>query len=435
MAKISVIVPVYNVESYLADCLDSILKQSFMDIEVICINDGSSDGSLEILEKYAKKDSRIQIVSQENQGLSGARNTGIEYATGKYLCFVDSDDMLAAGALQKIFDSFQKEDADLICYNTSVLYESETLAMQDNKKDYFRRKEEYLEPATGIELFEQMMGNEDFCVAAWLLAVKIEWIRQKGIRFENGIIHEDNKYCIECYLNASIARYIPDELYIYRVRNDSIMTKKPSYHRLYSLVVNYRYLLSVLLSGQYMQNVNQCIEKFAMELCGNIRSLNDILQKEHCNVNYNESPDLDFIFYSLRIGKYSEKKINTLVYEDGFIEWLKKAKGIVLYGAGNIGQIVYQYLHMVGMAKKIVSFAVTKKNNEMERIYQLPIQSIEMLSEKIKTENYLTILCVGEKLQDEIEDTCRYYGIVNILTIDKMLQFQISQRVKEAKKI
>ena len=92
MPKVSVIIPVYNVEKYLKQCLDSVVNQTLKDIEIICVNDGSTDNSLEILEEYAQKDNRIIIISQENQGQSVARNIALEKATGEYVGFVDSDD-------------------------------------------------------------------------------------------------------------------------------------------------------------------------------------------------------------------------------------------------------------------------------------------------------------------------------------------------------
>mgnify|MGYP001516330436 CR=1 FL=1 len=92
--KVSVIVPVYNVKKYLAKCLDSIIAQTLKDIEIICVNDGSTDGSDKVLEEYKKKDARIQVVNRKNGGLSAARNTGMPYAKGKYIGFVDSDDYI-----------------------------------------------------------------------------------------------------------------------------------------------------------------------------------------------------------------------------------------------------------------------------------------------------------------------------------------------------
>ena len=103
MPKVSVIVPVYNTEKYLPQCLDSIINQTFTDFECICINDGSTDNSLSILEEYAKKDSRIRIISQKNAGLSNVKNVGIKNATGIYITFIDSDDFVSLDYIEKLF--------------------------------------------------------------------------------------------------------------------------------------------------------------------------------------------------------------------------------------------------------------------------------------------------------------------------------------------
>ena len=100
MPKVSVIIPVYNVEKYLSECLDSVLGQTFQDFEAICVNDGSLDNSAEILKRYEQKDARIEVITQENQGLAGARNTGLNHIKGKYVCFLDSDDTLPLNALE-----------------------------------------------------------------------------------------------------------------------------------------------------------------------------------------------------------------------------------------------------------------------------------------------------------------------------------------------
>ena len=103
MVAISVIIPVYNVEKYLGRCLDSVVNQTFTDIEIICINDGSSDNSLEILKRYAQRDRRIKIFTQENSGLSASRNVGMKYASGDYIYFIDSDDYLVKTAFEELY--------------------------------------------------------------------------------------------------------------------------------------------------------------------------------------------------------------------------------------------------------------------------------------------------------------------------------------------
>lgn len=117
MTEISVIVPVYNVEDYLARCLDSLLCQSFGDFEVICVNDGATDSSLKILEEYALKDKRIRIFNQVNQGLAAARNTGLKQAIGTYVLFLDSDDLIHPQLLEIVYSNAEQYQADLVSFS------------------------------------------------------------------------------------------------------------------------------------------------------------------------------------------------------------------------------------------------------------------------------------------------------------------------------
>ena len=117
MVAISVILPVYNVEKYLQRCLDSISNQTFDDFEIIAVNDGSKDSCLNILQEHAKKENRLQIISQDNKGLSEARNTGLMHANGEYIYFLDSDDAIHPQCLEIAYNFIKKENADLVCFD------------------------------------------------------------------------------------------------------------------------------------------------------------------------------------------------------------------------------------------------------------------------------------------------------------------------------
>ena len=117
--KVSVIVPVFNVEEYLSTSLDSILNQTLKDIEIICINDGSTDASLDILENYAKKDARIKIISKKNEGQGIARNIGLDNAQGEFIAFVDSDDFIKEDMLEKSYKKSVSKNLDLVMYKVS----------------------------------------------------------------------------------------------------------------------------------------------------------------------------------------------------------------------------------------------------------------------------------------------------------------------------
>ena len=117
---ISIIIPIYNSDKYLLECLNSVINQSFLDFEVLCVNDGSTDRSKDICEQYVRKDKRFRLYNQENAGVSVARNLGIEQAQGEYLCFLDSDDVIAKDFLRNLFDRMQGCDASVCDYSNDL---------------------------------------------------------------------------------------------------------------------------------------------------------------------------------------------------------------------------------------------------------------------------------------------------------------------------
>ena len=160
MVKISVVIPVYNVEKYLEQCLDSVIAQSFEDIEVICVNDGSTDSSLEILKRYADNDSRIKIISQKNKGAGAARNVGIENAAGEYVYFMDSDDYLNSDAFERL-NGFLDDEPDFVMFKISNFYEDGTKADDD---DYYTMP--YLKSRVGKNSFNYE-DVSDFALNLW----------------------------------------------------------------------------------------------------------------------------------------------------------------------------------------------------------------------------------------------------------------------------
>ncbi len=133
--KVSIIVPVYNVENYLNRCLDSLINQSFDDIEIICINDGSTDRSLEILKDYEKKDNRVKIINKENSGVSNCRNKGIKVSNGEYIVFVDSDDWIDIDTYEIMMDNIIKYNADIAVSNINYVYDDRYLATVNFRAD------------------------------------------------------------------------------------------------------------------------------------------------------------------------------------------------------------------------------------------------------------------------------------------------------------
>lgn len=214
---LSIIVPVYNTEKYLTKCLDSIINQTIKKIEIICVNDGSTDGSLDILEKYQKIDKRIRIINKINGGLSSARNMGIEYATGEYIAFVDSDDSIELNTYETSLLHFNSPEVDLVYFSTRLVIEGNVNRVQDEQ--YFEHKYSGL-----VNLSHDVMTKMDVC--AWNKIYKLSIIKKYKIRFPDGLWYEDNPFFWSYTLVCNYAFFINDKFYYYLIRSGSIMSKE-----------------------------------------------------------------------------------------------------------------------------------------------------------------------------------------------------------------
>lgn len=222
---VTIIIPVYNVEKYLRKCLDSVVGQTYTNLEIICVNDGSPDHSLEILEEYAARDNRIKIISQKNTGLSGARNTGLEHATGDYILFVDSDDWIDLDTCEKAL----REDADVVFWSYYREYGDKQLETSLYGSQKIRWGDD-----TVFELHRRMVGlsgkelrnpaQTDSMITLWGKLYKAQVL--KGIQFVDTklIGSEDTLYSIAAFCNVKSAVYLPDIYYHYRKDNQASFT-------------------------------------------------------------------------------------------------------------------------------------------------------------------------------------------------------------------
>ena len=223
--KISVIVPVYNVEKYLPKCLDSILCQTFSNIEIICVNDGSTDNSRRILEEYKNKDSRIIIVDKKNGGLSSARNAGMKVAKGEFFSFIDSDDWIDSAMLEKLYKNITSLDTDIsIC---AVHQFDETNQKIDDSNPYYTL--EYFDSSFDNRAFSYKDTKPfimDVCVMAWNKLYRRSLIDECQAEFPDGLIFEDGPFFFTIFFKTQKISIVREFLYYYRVnRTGSIIQK------------------------------------------------------------------------------------------------------------------------------------------------------------------------------------------------------------------
>ncbi len=220
---ISVIVPVYNVEKYLKNCLDSILNQTFSDIEIICVNDGSTDKSRKILEEYKNQDCRIKIVDKENGGLSSARNAGYKVAQGEFISYIDSDDWVDNTMLEKLYKSMTAYNTDItIC---AVHQYDESKGKIDDSNPYYTLgffNETFDDRAFSYKDTKPFIM--DVCVMAWNKLYRKSFIDECKAEFPEGLIFEDGPFFFSIFFKTSRVSIVRDFLYYYRInRKGSII--------------------------------------------------------------------------------------------------------------------------------------------------------------------------------------------------------------------
>lgn len=213
--RISIIVPVYNVEKYLDACIKSILQQTYKNIELILVDDGSTDNSPQICDSYVLKDSRIKVIHQDNQGISAARNIGIENATGEYIVFIDSDDYISENMIEKLYIALKETESDMaICNFTYVSENGDAIQTQISPI-----KDEIL--STDDIITKLFQPKNWYYVVAWNKIYKRELWEQ--IRYPVGYIHEDEVVAHRIFVKCKKVVSISEELYYYRQVLGSIM--------------------------------------------------------------------------------------------------------------------------------------------------------------------------------------------------------------------
>ena len=210
-SKVSIIIPVYNVEAYLPACLDAILAQTFGEWEAVCVNDGSTDTSEKILKKYAQKDPRIKVISQQNQGVSAARNTALNAANGNYICFIDADDEVAPTFLEKLYQALQKTGADIAWCDYIKSFKKPTW------------KNENLSTRVYDHIFDNFIGNRlDMGACIWTHMYRKKIVQGLSFPTETGS-GEDLVFLYSALYKASTGVHVPQTLYLYRTREGSAM--------------------------------------------------------------------------------------------------------------------------------------------------------------------------------------------------------------------
>ena len=404
--KVSIIIPVYNCEKYIARCLESIIKQTLKEIEIICINDASGDDSFDILNNYQKKDSRIKIIHMPvNKGAGLCRNKGLELASGEYIHFVDADDYMMLDACEKLYNHMKEKNGDICFHKIKIISEN-----KNNESSVSQGiLEKYDGSYIGTGLLDEFVKNNEFFLYPWSVIFKRKLINENKLTFSSLLIGEGGEFVLKALVRAKSASVLDEVLYYYNVHEDSIMGKNSK--------------RSIILLGQISQYIIG-VREFA--ICNNSYGLKNFLvqQKKKIkptldNLSKDELENIEkaikedfskYIFYELKNATIEDD----LVLDDSITQILEKINSVILYGAGNITKNILKILNFYGI--ELEAIIVTNRENNPENIYGHKIYQIDELHESQKKEYVLVPL--KRRYSDEVKLNLEKNGFKNIICID-----------------
>lgn len=427
MIKISVIVPVYNVEKYLRECLDSIISQTLKDIEIICVNDGSTDNSLQILEEYAKKDNRILVVSKQNTGYGNTMNIGIDKARGKYINFVESDDFVDSNMLEELYNLAEEKGLEVVKTDSRCFVDVEGVHVFTARNVLGKEDEDlYGKILSSRETLDSFKGY----VYTWAGIYRRDFIEKYHIRHNEspGASYQDNGFWFQTNMYAE--RLLFHNKAYYNLRRDnpnsSIHSKEkvfcicdeydfidhkiaeaalPDKHRLFEVGMLWRIKNYIgmydRIGEQYRQDYWERVQKDILNGFYN-GYVNPVLlsEKEWRYIYYISTNQIPLHIDQICISKVAKKRLDL-------------CENIYLYGAGQVASGVYRILDNANYASKIKGVIVTQKTEDYFngiKVYQIDDKSLSV--------DDLVIISAGNKNQDAIRNILNGRFFTNYIDVD-----------------
>lgn len=446
MPKISVLVPVYNVKQYLKQCIDSICNQTFEDFEVICIDDGSTDGSEIMLDEFAERDERIRVIHKANSGYGKSMNIGLENARGVYVAIVESDDFIEHNMLEKLYLAAEGSGADITRGRYYRYY-----AGKDQKGGFYEGipTEQKITIHTCPLLFR-------IAETIWTGLYRRSYLEKNHIRFHEteGASFQDISFALQCWLYDGTAYFIDDAVIHYRIDNPNSSMKNPA--KIFCVFDEYAWIEEMF--GNFLKNEPE-IDKYYMAMkyrdylnhyfrvgeqyqYALLLRLYEKLQEDLQQKRINKDAFIPSVWNNLKeinenkngffLRTQKSKKddrlayceiANASIYSNALIRELKVYEGIIIYGAGVIGKKIFQFL--VKNDCKNILFAVTKRDGKETEYMGYPIYMIDQIVDK--KEKYAVILAVSEEKQYDMYQNLRSLEFSQIFCVDEVVRKMLNE--------
>lgn len=425
--KVSVIMPSLNVADYIGECIESVINQTLKNIEIIFVDAGSTDGTLEILNEYAKEDSRIKIINSDKKSYGYQMNIGIANATGEYIGIVETDDFVDVEMFEELYKiatenelEFIKSDFYRFVVSDNGIYDKRLFKLITNSEQ-LSLYNQVISPAEHLETFNFVMNT-------WSGIYKKEFLEENSIKHNEspGASFQDNGFWFQTFIYAKRAMFYDKPFYMNRRDNpnSSVYSKE----KVYSFCHEYEYIKNVMLKNEeiyqhfkyvyskakynnYFFNLNRIGKEYIMEfLLTMSREINESIENEEISRDYFPSYKWKEL---MEIAEYPQGYYKRVIEENFLIEEkMKKYDSIIIYGAGAIGKRTLSMLRAKSRGEKIKSFAVTSKENNLKEIDGIAVKEIDELMEY--TEKAAIIVAVSAKYREEINALLRDKGFKNI---------------------
>ncbi len=307
---VTVVVPVYNSEAWLDDCLSSVLAQTNVELEVVCVDDGSTDNSLRLLERYARGEPRVRVVGQANSGQSVARNTGLDAARGRYLVYLDSDDFWRDDGLAALVREADRKELDVVLFDGVAFRDGDVPEGTWNwYSTYYPRARRYRRVRSGARMITDMRRRGDYRPHVGMYLSRTEFVREAGLRFIPGIVHQDNPYTFALLAKARHVEHIKRYFYARRLRPGSTITalRTAISARGYflSCVAMRRELRLHAFDGPTMRGLEGVVQGVFESACKRFAALPDSVQAELGTLD--DEPDARAVYRAIRAQSAKER--------------------------------------------------------------------------------------------------------------------------------
>lgn len=404
LGRVSVIIPVYNVQDYLEECLESVLHQTYSDLEILCINDCSTDQSLAILKQYAQKDSRVKIwENEENRGQAYARNLGLINAVGEFVLFVDADDCICPDLLEKCLEV--SRDSDMVCFDYKQVTDGET----DVKQDRYQMKDGLYD---GGNFWAEAVCKESIIIAPWSKLYRRDFLTDHRVTFYNGIIYEDILFSFQCYVKARKVYSLNQKLYTYRVREQSTMRTGITEKSIGSYIICICELMKWYMKEDFDRKTSEAIEEYIRKVSREYISAYRRWSQRDCKPKFLEDkPEYLKVYRTFSDLCIKSGKIQDISRRQ--LEEIQQYQYIILYGAGDIARSTVEILDYYDIP--LYGIAVTSKKGNRKSIWG---NSVRELGEYYDIrEQCLVIIGTTPKYYHEISGQLREQGFTHLMGI------------------